>query len=450
MTRASIAEALGVHESTISRAVSSKSVQLPSGKIIPISKFFDRSLQIRTVIKDMIANEDKPLSDTKIASKLEENGYNIARRTVAKYRSMEGILPAHMRKKERHNCLEIMPIQTLLRKSSGVEDFEILLDLLEKPSLIWNRAKGTIETCNLEFIKFSGYSRKEISEMKSYDLFPTLADGNWTSPPAPSSIKLASSIKVDIKSEIKSLLGEKHLSIISILPEKSGSTRGKFASSENKWEAIDMLLNAPLSPSLRTALKNCLKAGQILIQCDHLAIYLPIPGSESKLIQIENVGEVDFLPNIVHADEISHLNIPIIWTLGTRTPSILHQSALSAHQSFQATSPLNPNAPLGGFLTLGGKQSPPPLNINPVMALLCRSITASLNFNQTVTESQKELKEINYQLEIVRNIRNQISEGIIFVDMDFTIIDLNTSSSMILGYTESEMLKPASGKNHGL
>jgi RNA polymerase sigma-54 factor len=101
MTRAMVAEELGVHESTISRAVSSKSIQLPSGKIVPISKFFDRSLQVRTIIKDLIAKEEKPLSDTKIACKLEEDGYNIARRTVAKYRSMEGILPAHLRKKER-------------------------------------------------------------------------------------------------------------------------------------------------------------------------------------------------------------------------------------------------------------------------------------------------------------------------------------------------------------
>ena len=101
MTRASVAEELGVHESTISRAVSSKSVQLPSGKIVPLSQFFDRSLQVRTIIKDMIEKEKKPLSDTKIASKLSQDGYNIARRTVAKYRSMEGILPAHLRKKQK-------------------------------------------------------------------------------------------------------------------------------------------------------------------------------------------------------------------------------------------------------------------------------------------------------------------------------------------------------------
>jgi RNA polymerase sigma-54 factor len=99
LTRALLAEELGVHESTISRAVSSKSVQLPSGKIIPIAQFFDRSLHIRTVIKEIIAHEDKPLSDTRITTILEKSGFNVARRTVAKYRSMEGILPAHLRAK---------------------------------------------------------------------------------------------------------------------------------------------------------------------------------------------------------------------------------------------------------------------------------------------------------------------------------------------------------------
>lgn len=96
-TRASLAIKLGVHESTISRAVSGKSAQLPSGKIIPLSKFFDRSLHIRTALKKIIIREEKPLSDIKIANLLEKQGYNIARRTVAKYRSMEGILPAHQR-----------------------------------------------------------------------------------------------------------------------------------------------------------------------------------------------------------------------------------------------------------------------------------------------------------------------------------------------------------------
>lgn len=99
MTRASLAERLGVHESTVSRAVSGKTAQLPNGRIVPLSKFFDRSLAIRTEIRDLIAREKEPLSDAKIAAILRKNGHNIARRTVAKYRAMEGILPARTRQK---------------------------------------------------------------------------------------------------------------------------------------------------------------------------------------------------------------------------------------------------------------------------------------------------------------------------------------------------------------
>lgn len=97
ITRASLAKELDVHESTISRAVSNKAIQLPNGRIVPFAKFFDRSLHIRTALQYIIANEARPLSDTDLAELLAQQGYNVARRTVAKYRAMEGILPAHLR-----------------------------------------------------------------------------------------------------------------------------------------------------------------------------------------------------------------------------------------------------------------------------------------------------------------------------------------------------------------
>ena len=97
LTRASLSIELEVHESTISRAVSSKTVQLPNRRIIPMSKFFDRSLNLRTILKNIIVQEGHPLSDSELVKMLDARGYKIARRTVAKYRAMEGILPAHLR-----------------------------------------------------------------------------------------------------------------------------------------------------------------------------------------------------------------------------------------------------------------------------------------------------------------------------------------------------------------
>ncbi len=96
-TQAEMSELIGVHESTISRAVSDKSVQLPNRKIIPLKQFFDRSLPIRTTLLRLVENERTPLTDTELAEELSLAGYNIARRTVAKYRAMEGILSSRLR-----------------------------------------------------------------------------------------------------------------------------------------------------------------------------------------------------------------------------------------------------------------------------------------------------------------------------------------------------------------
>jgi RNA polymerase sigma-54 factor len=96
-TRANMAHELNVHESTVSRAVSAKTIQLPNLRIVPLAIFFDRSLHIRTALKQIIQQEIIPLTDTEIAGRLSNLGFSIARRTVAKYRSMEGILPAHLR-----------------------------------------------------------------------------------------------------------------------------------------------------------------------------------------------------------------------------------------------------------------------------------------------------------------------------------------------------------------
>ncbi len=99
-TRVQIAQALGLHESTISRAVAGKSVALPDGRIVPLAKFFDRSLSIRDRVRAIIESETRALTDDDIAAALGREGIHVARRTVAKYRKMLGILPANVRARQ--------------------------------------------------------------------------------------------------------------------------------------------------------------------------------------------------------------------------------------------------------------------------------------------------------------------------------------------------------------
>lgn len=97
MTRAAIADELGIHESTVSRATASKFVMLPNKQVVPFSTFFTPSLSVKDVIKEIIDGEGSPLTDQEIAQVLADKGIHIARRTVAKYREQLGILPSPLR-----------------------------------------------------------------------------------------------------------------------------------------------------------------------------------------------------------------------------------------------------------------------------------------------------------------------------------------------------------------
>ena len=103
---ADVADALGVHESTVSRAVREKYLQCSRG-VFPLSYFFSRQSsggtsvhQIKALLARLIDSEDKrrPLSDQKLSVLLEGHGYEISRRTVAKYRDELGISSAGGRK----------------------------------------------------------------------------------------------------------------------------------------------------------------------------------------------------------------------------------------------------------------------------------------------------------------------------------------------------------------
>ena len=106
-----IANDIGIHESTVSRVTSNKYVHTPKG-IFELKYFFNSGISktdgdslasesVKLKIKELIEAEDvkSPLSDQKIVDLLKKDGIKIARRTVAKYRDVLGILPSSKRKK---------------------------------------------------------------------------------------------------------------------------------------------------------------------------------------------------------------------------------------------------------------------------------------------------------------------------------------------------------------
>jgi len=111
LTLREVAEVIDMHESTVSRVTNEKFVQTPRG-VFPLKFFFSSGLStdsgedvsargIKAQIEKLVSDEDPghPLTDQAIVSILKNDGIQIARRTVAKYRDQLGILSARMRKR---------------------------------------------------------------------------------------------------------------------------------------------------------------------------------------------------------------------------------------------------------------------------------------------------------------------------------------------------------------
>ncbi len=106
-----VADVVGVHETTVCRVVNGKYVDTPQG-LFELKYFFSSGLEsdtgedasaksVMAMVQELVDNEDpkKPLSDQKISEILKVRGITVARRTVAKYRDVLGILPTSMRKR---------------------------------------------------------------------------------------------------------------------------------------------------------------------------------------------------------------------------------------------------------------------------------------------------------------------------------------------------------------
>jgi len=111
LTMGRIADELGVHETTVSRAIANKYIDTPFG-VYDLKFFFTAGFRssagdevsnrsVKEMIVQMVEEEDSahPLSDQELVRRLQEKGMKVARRTVAKYREEIGILPTHLRRR---------------------------------------------------------------------------------------------------------------------------------------------------------------------------------------------------------------------------------------------------------------------------------------------------------------------------------------------------------------
>ena len=195
----------------------------------------------------------------------------------------------------------MMPIQALLRRNFSAQDVEIILGQLDKPAFVWNAAADSIPACNPLFIIFSGYSRPDLAKLEFHNLFPDIGKIKRLPIKLTTKISVASNSTAQVTLEVFELRSDSSLRLVQFEVLSPDHRPGhEMAEVESYWAMMEQLLMAPIEPKLEAALKTTLKIGQEITGCETLAVYHQMHGSESKLVMLERVGDVDFLLSLIH------------------------------------------------------------------------------------------------------------------------------------------------------
>jgi PAS domain S-box-containing protein len=333
-------------------------------------------------------------------------------------------------------------IASLIKRPSPSREYDFILNQLPHAALIWDTKQGRITSCNGKMIELTGKTRQELFKAAIPDIFPQLT--NLT----PNEATTQSSTKVQTKTgpapvRIKITRPSTDANWILIQLEAEEDIQQKEVDQSLKtqrWEALHVLALAPLHEDLDSSFRQSLQAGQLLTGASFLGIYLPDPNTDNGFKLEFSWGDTSKFPESIPISEISHLRIPYVWQPGTRGTSVLHQNALAQKLTYLATIPVDQSAPLSGILMVGDQIAKPPQDLIQMLQVVSGVLdTCRMHFH-THKESERESKKLQDKLNICELIKNIIADGLILIDHQGKIIDINTTAANSFGYGIEEVI----------
>lgn len=338
----------------------------------------------------------------------------------------------------------MLSISNLLKRNINLKEAEVILEQITKPALLWNRRDNNFVISNAHSIEISGYSRQETRELRFSTLFPEMEDlpttftGDFETS---ANLYRNNGMAIPVHVQFVSISEDNNWVLLIFETDQTIHLQEvKQSLEEQRWEALYALSLAPLNKNLAASIHQALQAGQLLLGSSFLAVYQPENENTRELKLVQGRGETEFLPDEISQSEISHLRIPFIWVPGKRATSILHQRAISANLTYLATCPIDQKAPQEGIVVVGDQISEPPEEIAQLLQIITGVIVSCITHHKEIEKARQEIAVVSSRLEVSENVKNIISDGIIFIQDDLEIIDINTTALQVLGYTISEVV----------
>jgi PAS domain S-box-containing protein len=328
-------------------------------------------------------------------------------------------------------------------KNPGANELSAILNMLNAPAVILEPRHNSLLSANSEFLKLTAYSLAELARVELRELLPEISRYEMLMPGEHETRltrHLREPVDVIVRSSMLDQAGTWY--ILTILPRDQFKKQQEETIWQEKYtEAIQHLFNIISQPDMTSSLAMGLSVCQKILQAGTICIYQ----YDSKLQQYKKAAttenkDVPIFPETISPDAVSTENQADLWAPGKRVVNEFHRIGRVAGLPYIATIPLHQEGANLGILAVTDTQGTPIQNIEKLLPVLGISLATALYHHILVQSLDTALSDHRRALFIRDSALDNAQEGIILVNRDLTIENLNPSAEMMLGYAGQEVI----------
>ncbi len=331
------------------------------------------------------------------------------------------------------------------RRNLNLQEIEALLEILPQTAVLLDFGANKILLANAEATELTAFTRSELVNQKIDDLLPGFTeevqnskDGSIQNQIITKILKRNNSyeevlVTITFLDEVGSCVVAT-IDQLSLIQEK----RSEFDRLESRLSNLLSLCKTTHGPNIKNALNQILSIGRELTDASIQALYLADPKEPGLLLRFSDGNKNEF-PKQLPPKEIEELNEPKLWLLGKRVTNVLQKIARKSDFAYLATTPIGKPGAISGLYVIADDKLNPSSDILPLLQILASTISTIIQHHALLTNSQKTRKK-EHNTTILKNlIVENIQEGILILNKDFKIQEMNSPAEWMLGYAGREV-----------
>ena len=331
------------------------------------------------------------------------------------------------------------------RRNLNLREIEALLEILPQTAILLEFGSNKILLANAEATELTAFTRSELVNQTIDDLLPGFTeevhnpkDGSIQSQIITKILKRNNSyeevlVTITILDEVGSCVVAT-IDPMSLLQEK----RSEFDRLESRLNNMLSLCQTTQGPNIQHALNKTLEIGRELTDASIQALYLADAKEPGLLLRFSD-GKNNEFPKQIPPKEIEELDKPKLWLLGKRVTNVLQKIARKSDFAYLATSPIGKPGAISGLYVIADDKLNPSSDVLPLLQILASAISTIIQHHSLLTNSQKTRKKDHHTTTIKKLIAENIQEGILILNKDLKLLEMNSPAEWMLGYACREV-----------